>query len=274
VVETQNRHFLKTGQTMTASQSDQILRAARASLAQQRAGGRRRSIGVRSAELKRQHVAKKAARMAMAVGVVLLAAMAVGLVIDGIGLLGLLLTILAVIGVLGFFATYPRLKVPDLATINRGDVRTMVGRTQLWLEAQAPALPAPAVRLVDQIGAQLDGLGTQLEGIDASQPAVAEVRSLVGEHLPGMVESWRRIPTHLRQEERGGRNADQQLADGLARISGEIDQITRQLAAGDIDALAVRGRYLDYRYGDALEGDALAGKGAPPVRLVPPVETK
>lgn len=265
MVDIQRNVHTIPGPVMTTSRSDQILREARASLAHQRAGGRRRSIGARSAEIKRQHVAKKAARMAMAVGVVLLAAMAVGLVIDGIGLLGLLLTVLAVIGVLGFFATYPRLKVPDLATINRGDVRTMVGRTQLWLEAQAPALPAPAVRLVDQIGAQLDGLGMQLEGIDTGQPAVAEVRSLVGEHLPGMVEAWRRIPAHLRQEQRGGRNADQQLADGLAKISGEIDQITRQLAAGDIDALAIRGRYLDYRYGDALEG-------AP--EMAPPVEKK
>lgn len=250
---------------MTASQSDLILRQARASLEHQRAGGRRRSIGVRSAEIKRRHVAKKAARMAMAVGVVLAAALTVGLVINGIGLLGLLLTIVAVIGALAFFATYPRLKVPDLASINRGDVRTMVGRTQLWLEAQAPALPAPAVRLVDQIGTQLDSLGLQLEGIDQSEPAVGQVRSLVGEHLPGMVETWRRIPAHLRKEERGGRNADQQLADGLAKISGEIDEITRQLAAGDIDALAVRGRYLDYAYGNALES-------AP--ELAPPVETK
>ena len=79
------------------------------------------------------------------------------------------------------------------------------------------------------------------------------MRKLVGEHLPGMVESYRKIPAHLRREERGGRNADQQLADGLGKISKEIDEITRQLAAGDLDALAVRGRYLDYRYGEGLE---------------------
>ncbi len=242
---------------MTLSDSDRILSEARQSLTLQRAGGRRRSIGARSAEMKRRHLARKVTRMAMAVGAILLAGMVAGLVIDGIGLGGLLLMIVAIIGALAFFATYPKLKVPDLGTINRGDVRTMVGRTELWLEAQRPALPAPAVRLVDQIGLQLDGLGAQLEGIDPAEPAVAEVRSLVGEHLPGMVESWRKIPPHLRREERGGRNADQQLADGLTKISGEIDQITRQLAAGDLDALAVRGRYLDYRYGDALDAPAL-----------------
>jgi hypothetical protein len=119
--------------------------------------------------------------------------------------------------------------------------------------AQRPALPAPAVNLIDQIGVQLDGLGLQLEGVDPAEPAVAEVRKLVGEHLPGMVESYRRIPANLRREQRDGRNADQQLTDGLGKISQEIDAVTRQLAAGDLDALAVRGRFLDYKYGDGLE---------------------
>ncbi|MCY1669940.1 hypothetical protein OVA07_02815 [Novosphingobium sp. SL115] len=229
-----------------------IMAAAGTSLANNRAGGRR-SIGKRSAELKRQHIGKKAARMAMAVGVVMVAAMAAGIVLDGIGFTGVMVLALAIVAALWFFATFPKMKVPQLSALNTGDVRTMVGRTELWLEAQRPALPAPAVQLVDQIGVQLDGLGLQLEGIDPAEPAVGEVRRLVGEHLPGMVESWRKIPPHLRREERGGRNADQQLADGLGKISTEIDEITRQLAAGDLDALAVRGRYLDYRYGEGLE---------------------
>ncbi len=235
-----------------AHESDRILASARQSLVRQQAGGRR-SIGQRSAELKRQHIGKKAARMAMAVGVLLAGAMAAGLVLDGIGFTGVMVLALSIVAALWFFATFPKMKVPTLASINTGDVRTMVGRTELWLEAQRPALPAPAVQLVDQIGVQLDGLGLQLEGIDPAEPAVAEVRKLVGEHLPGMVESYRKIPQHLRREERGGRNADQQLADGLGKISAEIDTITRQLASGDLDALAVRGRFLDYRYGEGLE---------------------
>jgi hypothetical protein len=240
----------------SAADSSRILAEARTTLVRQREGGRRvggRSIGRRSAELKQRHVLRKAARMAFAVMAILLAAMVAGLVIDGIGFVGIVLTFLAVVGALALFATFPRLKVPDLAALNQGDVRSMVARTELWLEAQRPALPAPAVNLIDQIGVQLDGLGVQLEGVDPAEPAVAEVRKLVGEHLPGMVESYRRIPANLRREERGGRTADQQLSDGLGKISAEIDAVTRQLAAGDLDALAVRGRFLDYKYGDGLD---------------------
>lgn len=235
-----------------AHDSARIMSEARHSLVRQQAGGRR-SIGRRSAELKRQHLGKKAARMAMAVGVLMVGAMAAGIVLDGIGITGVMVLALSIVAALWFFGTYPKMKVPDLAALNTGDVRTMVGRTELWLEAQRPVLPAPAVQLVDQIGIQLDGLGIQLAGIDPAEPAVGEVRRLVGEHLPGMVESWRKIPPHLRKEQRGGRTADQQLADGLGKISNEIDEITRQLAAGDLDALAVRSRYLDYRYGEGLE---------------------
>jgi hypothetical protein len=240
----------------TASDSSRILAEARASLQRQQAGGRRlagKSIGRRSAELKRLHMARKAARMAFAVMAILLGAMVTGLVIDGIGFTGIVLTFLAVVAALAVFGMFPRMKVPDLAALNRGDVRSMVARTELWLEAQRPALPAPAVNLIDQIGVQLDGLGLQLEGVDPAEPAVAEVRKLVGEHLPGMVASYRRIPANLRRETRDGRSADQQLTDGLGKISQEIDAVTRQLAAGDLDALAVRGRFLDYRYGDGLE---------------------
>lgn len=229
---------------------------ARTSLQRQQAGGRRlggRSIGKRSAEMKRLHMLRKAARMAFAVMAILFAALVAGLVIDGIGFTGVVITFLAMAVAITAFGLFPKLKVPEIGALNRGDVRTMVARTELWLEAQRPALPAPAVNLIDQIGVQLDGLGLQLEGVDPAEPAVSEVRKLVGEHLPGMVESYRRIPANLRREQRDGRNADQQLTDGLGKISSEIDAVTRQLAAGDLDALAVRGRFLDYKYGDGLE---------------------
>ena len=107
--------------------------------------------------------------------------------------------------------------------------------------------------LVDHIGLQLDALGKQLQEVDQTHPAAVEVRKLVGEHLPGVVEGYRKIPPHLRREESGGKSPDQQLAESLGLISGEIDSVTRQLATGAIDDLAIKTRYLDYKYGGAME---------------------
>ena len=232
-----------------------IMRAASATLAFQQQGGRRSggSIGKRSAELKRQHALRKLIRASLAVGVILLAATLTGIVIGGIGLGGFMLTLLALAAAVVFLGEFPRLKVPELGALNRGDVRATVGRTQLWLESQRPALPPPASRLLDGIGLRLDALGTQLAGIDPGEPAVGDVRRLIGEHMPGMVASYTRIPAHLRGEQRGGKTADQQLTEGLSRITDEIDALSRKLAEGDIDALATEARYLDYRYGNALE---------------------
>jgi len=179
----------------SASESSRILAEARSSLQRQQAGGRRvpvRSIGRRSAELKRLHLARKAARVAFAVMAILFAALVAGLVIDGIGFTGVVVTFLAMVAAVGVLATFPRLKVPEIGALNRGEVRSMVARTELWLEAQRPALPAPAVTLIDQIGVQLDGLGLQLEGVDPAEPAVSEVRKLVGEHLPGLIRAVKR----------------------------------------------------------------------------------
>jgi hypothetical protein len=232
-----------------------IMQAAQNTLAFQQGGGRRSSgsIGQRSAELKRRHWLHKLIRACLAVAAILFAATLAGLVLDGIGLGGFVLTLLALAVAVGVLATFPRFRVPALGTLNRGDVRATVGRTQLWLESQRAALPAPAARQIDAIGARLDGLGVQLEGIDPAEPAVGDVRRLIGEHLPGMVASYTRIPAHLRGEQRGGRTSDQQLTEGLAKITEEIDALSRRLADGDIDALATEARYLDYRYGNALE---------------------
>ena len=236
-----------------AHQSQAIIAAAKRSLVEQQAGGRRRSIGRGSAELKTRHYKAKLTRVVVAIVGVVVAAMVAGTIIGGIGITGLFYAALVAATMAFVLGRYPRMKVPAQAQLNTGDVRTMVGRTELWLESQRPALPAPAVRLVDQIGVQLDALGLQLHGV-SEQPATLEVRKLVGEHLPEMISTYRRIPAHLRNEMRAdGRSPSEQLSDGLGKISGEIDQITRQLAAGDLDSLAVRGRFLDYKYGDALD---------------------
>ncbi len=237
-----------------ARQSDLILQQARQSLVSQQAGGRRAgSIGRRSAALKREHTMRKALRAVMALGAIIFAAMVAGLILDGIGWTGVIMTMLAMVVALGVFSNYPKLKVPTLDSLAQGDTKTLVGRTEMWLERQRPALPAPAVQLVDQIGLQLDALGQQLDGLDEAAPAAREVRKLVGEHLPGLVSSYTSIPRHLRGEASGGASPDQHLTESLGKISGEIDSVTRQLASGAIDNLAIQTRYLDYKYGNALE---------------------
>lgn len=238
-------------------ESDHILRAAGQSLQVQRDGGTHRpasSIGRGSAELKAQHLARKLVQVGVGVIAVLLAAGVVGAIIDGIGFWGVMLTALAVAAVVGVVSTR-RIKVPRRTDLKKGDARAMVGRTELWLEHQRAALPAPAVRIVDQLGLQLDALGLQLETVDPAHPSLNDVREMVGEYIPETIENYRKIPVHLRQEPHAGKTADERLTESLGKLSGEVDRVTRRLAEGALDELAIKSRYLDYRFGgpEALE---------------------
>lgn len=239
-----------------ANQSQDIIRAAGQSLAFQRAGGRRRgSIGRGSAGIKARHFGRKLRNILLAVGALWLGLTVAGIVIGGIGITGIILGVIATAIAMGVFGSWPKMRMPqraDLTADNR-DVRQLVGQTELWLESQRRALPPPAVKLVDHIGLQLDALGLQLQDLDQSHPKATEVRKLVGEHLPNVIDGYRKIPDHLRHEDTGGGSPAKHFMDGLTTISGEIDSVTRQLAAGAIDNLSIQTRYLDYKYGDALE---------------------
>ncbi len=237
-----------------AHESDRTLAQARQSLNDQRAGGRRvGSIGRQSAALKRGHVLRKLGRIGMAIIAIWVAASIAGLVIGGIGWTGIILTVLATFIAFAVFARFPKMTTPSKASLSGGDVKSLVGRTEMWLEGQRRALPPPAVKLVDHIGLQLDALGMQLKDVDPAHPSLVEVRKLVGEHLPGVVDGFRKIPEHLRYEERAGTNPNTQFMESLGLISTEIDSVTRQLASGAIDDLAIKTRYLDYKYGSALD---------------------
>jgi hypothetical protein len=238
--------------------SERLLAEAKSVLRDNQTGGRHRlvnsgpPIGEGSRRMRKSNWATRLKLMAAAVVAILLASSVAGLVLQGIGFIGVVVTFLAIVTAVVVFGNYPKVRLPSRMDLTRTqDARQLVARTELWLEQQRPALPAPAVRIVEDIGVQLDALGAQLAHVDPAHPAAGETRKLVGEVLPEMIDSYRKIPANLRNEERGGSTPDRQLVDSLGKISKEIDSVTRQLAEGSLDDLAIRNRYLDYRYGDA-----------------------
>lgn len=248
------------------SHTDRLIEEGRALVRDNQAGGRHRrarAIGRGSAELRQRNLMTRIKLIGGSLLAIVLAAMVAGIVIDGIGFTGIMIAFLGIVATTFLFSNFPRVKIPRRSDLNTGDVRHMVARTELWLEHQRPALPPPAVTLVDQIGVQLDALGVQLEHIDPLHPAAVETRKLVGETLPGMIDAYRKVPAALRTEKRAGATPDAQLTESLGKISHEIDRVTRQLADGALDDLAIRTRYLDYRYGAAGEPESLPAPESP-----------
>lgn len=231
-----------------ASDSEEIHAAASRSLRNVRMGP---PIGTKSRAMRRAHFYGKVARAAVAVGVLLVGAGIVGAIIDGIGFWGVMAT-----GILGAAAAYvlmryPEMPMPTTETLRQTDLGTLAGKTEIWLEAQRPMLPAPAISIVQDIGIRLDQLAPQLQTLNENDPASREVRKLVGEHLPELINGYKRIPETLRRQDNAGKTPEQQLIDGLTRIDREIETMTGQIARGELDKLATRERFLEIRYDGA-----------------------
>lgn len=236
-----------------ASNSDDTLNAAARSLRNVRFA----PIGTKSQALRRAHFWGKLSKATMAVGAVLIGAGIIGGIIGGIGFWGVMITALLVATAAYVLMRFPQMPMPTTESLKLTDLGTLAGKTEIWLEAQRPALPAPAVTLMQDIGVRLDQLAPQLQTLDDNDPAAREVRKLVGEHLPELINGYKRIPESLRNKKHAGKTPAQQLVDGLKTIDREIETMTGQISRGELDKLAVRGRYLEIRY-DGADKDSSA----------------
>src|SRR6187402_3573052 len=106
-------------------------------------------------------VGKRLTRIVAADGVILAAMIAIGLMVP-IGMFGFLGTILLMILATMFFAVMPATRAPSFEKLRETELKALPAQTGRWLDSQRPALPAPAITLVDQIGLKLDALAPQL----------------------------------------------------------------------------------------------------------------
>jgi len=240
-----------------SSDSDALLASARATFDRVREDYHGEVRGhVKRIRRKGRSAATRLAVIAAADAAILLAATVIGFVIP-LGLFGFLAVMLLMLAVTLAIALAPSARPLSEAKLREVDIRALPAQTERWLEAQRPALPAPAARLVDRITQRLDALSPQLAGVEANTAEAAEVRNLVGEQLPAFVTDYGKVPTSLRGVERNGRTPDGELVSGLQLIEREIAQMTERLAQGDLDSLQTRGRYLEMKYRDGNgDGDS------------------
>jgi hypothetical protein len=181
---------------------------------------------------------------------VLVGAILFGTVIQPLGFFGTLIVMMLLIAVFVGAFMMPGPKPPEAANLVRADIAALPRQTESWLEAQRPALPAPAQTLVDQIGVRLDTLTPQMAGLRAEAPIASELRQLMSDQLPELVTGFRRIPKPLQSEPRheGGTSPEQQLIDGLSVIEKQLAEASANIASGDLDRLATHQRYLELKY--------------------------
>ena len=181
---------------------------------------------------------------------------------------GIVGTFITPLGIYGFFLTWvlmmivgfaimfwPSAPSPISEVMARSELPLLPSQTERWLEAQRPALPAPAQRLADNIGVRLEAIAPQLSAIDPREPVAEELRKLMAVELPELIDGYRKLPEALRRETRNGTSPDGQLVEGLRVVDEELQRMSEQLASGDLNRLATQGRYLELKYRGNGPGD-------------------
>ncbi len=234
------------------SEVDDAIASARASwsrISDDRTGAVVPRVPSRGRARQTQAIGKRLTRIAAANVSILIAAMAIGW-FNPLGIFGMLLAIALMVAATVLFAVWPAERAPTPERLAAVDIRALPAQTERWLEAQRPALPAPAMNLVDRIGLRLEMLTPQLATLDANTQEAVDVRKLIGEQLPAFVKDYEKVPASLRTTPRNGRTPDSELVDGLKLIEQEIGEMTARLAQSDLDNLSTRGRFLEMKYKD------------------------
>lgn len=232
------------------SRSDRVLADAEAVL--HRHGERGRSLSARARQRRGAALMRKAKWAFWSVLAILIGSMVAGFFIP-LGTTGVMVAlglIMAALLLIALLPSEPRVRTQALAA---APISALPLQTEIWLNNQRKALPAPAATLADSIGVKLETLAPQLERLTDQEPAAQEIRKLLSDHLPELVTGYESIPVPLRRQERNGRVPEQQLVEGLNVIDTELARISETLASGDIDKLAVQNRFLELKYQEAKE---------------------
>ena len=232
------------------SRSDRVLADAEAVL--HRHGERGRSLSARARQRRGAALMRKAKWAFWSLLAILIGSMVAGFFIP-LGTTGVMIVlglIIAALLMIALIPSEPRIRTQALAA---APISALPLQTEIWLDNQRKALPAPAVALADSIGVKLETLAPQLERLTDQEPAAQEIRKLLSDHLPELVTGYESIPAPLRRQERNGRIPEQQLVEGLNVIDTELARISETLASGDIDKLAVQNRFLELKYQEAKE---------------------
>jgi hypothetical protein len=193
-------------------------------------------------------VGRRVSKMGAALGLLIVATIAFGLVVGPIGLGGLFLVVtLAVLILLGFamLPDQPRERKFSDDMPNRQVVQTL----DSYIVRRRNILPAPASRRLDAISAQLPLLESRLGEVDMLDPLAQDARRLMGKHLPELIERYERVPPAYRLERDGeGLTVEERLVASLDAAKEALDDIGVKLAREDLNAFETQGRFIESRY--------------------------
>ncbi len=191
---------------------------------------------------------RKMGNIGIAIGLLIVATIAFGLIVGPIGLGGLFLVASLMVLSILLLSFWPGER-PIVEYKEDMPNQAVVQRLEGLLVRKRAALPAPAASRIDAISAQLPLLENRLAETQILDPLAQDARRLMGKHLPELIERYERVPNAYRNERDGdGLTVDQRLVAGLDAAKSALDDLGRKLAREDLSAFESQGRFIENRY--------------------------
>jgi len=123
--------------------------------------------------------------------------------------------------------------------------------TEDWLLERCRALPHQAAPALDRVIDRLRDLEPSLATVPSATPLGGQAQRLIGEHLPGLVDTYLNLPP----AERGFHSeTSRQLAESLGIVADQLDDLCERVATERRMGFDTERRFIESRYRD---GDRL-----------------
>lgn len=135
----------------------------------------------------------------------------------------------------------------NAASLSGIPLPTLAERAERWLLDRCPDLPRTALPAADRILARLQSLQPALAGLPHGAPVTAELRQLVGAHLPNLVDTYLALPP----ERRGaGSENDRRVSESLAVVAEELTRLCSEIDGCRESLFEVEHRFIESRYSE------------------------
>ncbi len=157
---------------------------------------------------------------------------------------------LIVAGTAGVLATGAALFWPrrsPLERISREELLALVLEAEDWLLQQRATLPGRAIPPFDQILFRLNDLHPHLPALEPHGTLAWDLRRILTEHLPRLVQSYGGLTETVRQQDP---ELLPRFIEGLETVDGELVRICKEASSGHLLTFEVQEQFLEARYRD------------------------
>lgn len=146
-----------------------------------------------------------------------------------------------------FFPTRCSREAVSLDTRAIAPLDRLAARCEDWLIGQARDLPRPALPAADAILARLEDMRPHLAALPEHSPQSGQIRRLIGEHLPMLVDSYTALPPEKRAPEA---EATRRFTESLQVVRDELTRLCTEIAGCKISSFETQTRFIESRYKD------------------------